>query len=57
MESLTRVVRELPGAVMQRIAFSCSEMGRKWKVMGEDAGKFIDQRQAMHLTMITHFLC
>lgn len=57
MESPMRVVRELPAVVMQRLAFSCSEMGRKWKVMGGDAGKFIDQWQAMHLAVITHCRC
>lgn len=57
MESPMRVVRELPAVVMQRLAFSCSEMGRKWKVMGGNAGKFIDQWQAMHLTVITHCRC
>lgn len=28
---------------MERIVFSCLKWERKWKVMGGDAGKFIDQ--------------
>lgn len=30
-------------ALVDRRAFSSSEVGRKWEVMGRDTGKFVDQ--------------